>query len=424
VKRFLKTAAFTALFAVSAVWSCFSISAAENAAFSLRVNGKIYQIAADAQPINVDGRTLIPPSELAAAFSGSFNQGAALSGGSVTLTAGGTVIEFAVDKTSAKVNGIETALDTPPVTRDGRVYLPFRFTAENLGYTVSWNADSRVAGAMDQATYEAIATLKRAGNFSSPRVAVSLTLEGGAKIERPNGAVSCKAEDVQMLAEYDADKNFYHIKESGRVSINFGSLVEGVRADLEMYADNEYVYGRDGTQMTGARWAKVEAQPGAAPTLQGFGLGIFSDPEFAEAMSAYSRELYAAALVTEEDGGTVLTVESPMSEADMRLALGLVLPAFGREADFISNGLERALALFDISWLEPLTIREVIGAGDVNNVTIEGRAAAYGVGEAEGYGADASFVCSIEFSYAPEFTAAVPDSVKAEAVSLGGIITE
>jgi len=54
-------------------------------------------------------------------------------------------IELWIDKPMAKVNGIDTPIDTDPEVMpfilQGRTMLPIRFVAENLGAQVNWDAE-------------------------------------------------------------------------------------------------------------------------------------------------------------------------------------------------------------------------------------------------------------------------------------------
>lgn len=53
---------------------------------------------------------------------------------------------------SIKINGTKyTPRDTQPLLIEGRVFVPLRFVAEQLGYTVSWDAENLVAEVNDGA---------------------------------------------------------------------------------------------------------------------------------------------------------------------------------------------------------------------------------------------------------------------------------
>ncbi len=56
-------------------------------------------------------------------------------------------IELWIDKPMAKVNGIDTPIDTDPEVMpfilQGRTMLPIRFVAENLGAQVNWDTETK-----------------------------------------------------------------------------------------------------------------------------------------------------------------------------------------------------------------------------------------------------------------------------------------
>jgi hypothetical protein len=55
---------------------------------------------------------------------------------------GSKIIELTLDDTRAVVDGQQKILDTPPVSRLTRAYLPARFICEELGWKVVWDAPS------------------------------------------------------------------------------------------------------------------------------------------------------------------------------------------------------------------------------------------------------------------------------------------
>ena len=58
---------------------------------------------------------------------------------------------------SIKINGTKyTPRDTQPLLIEGRVFVPLRFVAEQLGYTVSWDAEDLVAEVNDGAIVVAV----------------------------------------------------------------------------------------------------------------------------------------------------------------------------------------------------------------------------------------------------------------------------
>ncbi|MCK5847941.1 MAG: hypothetical protein KAH01_01940 [Caldisericia bacterium] len=66
----------------------------------------------------------------------------------VTINVGEKKIELWIDNPLAKINGKEIQIDpnndkVSPQIKEGRTFLPLRFTAENLGYKVEWEASTQ-----------------------------------------------------------------------------------------------------------------------------------------------------------------------------------------------------------------------------------------------------------------------------------------
>ena len=66
----------------------------------------------------------------------------------VTITLGYNTIELFIGKPIAKVNGVNTPIDSTnskvvPQIINGRTYLPLRFISENLGASVDWDSTTQ-----------------------------------------------------------------------------------------------------------------------------------------------------------------------------------------------------------------------------------------------------------------------------------------
>lgn len=114
----------------------------------------------DAAPFIDSGRTLVPVRFLATALGVTENDigwNAALQ--QVTLKKGSTTIVLKIGSTQLTVNGKGSTMDTSPLIRTGRTFLPARYVAEALGYTVGWDPGTRsvlVTGGTVQATTHAV----------------------------------------------------------------------------------------------------------------------------------------------------------------------------------------------------------------------------------------------------------------------------
>jgi hypothetical protein len=66
----------------------------------------------------------------------------------VTIRVHEKLIELWIDQPIAHINGEPVSIDSTnekvcPQIKNGRTFLPLRFTAENLGYQVEWDAPSQ-----------------------------------------------------------------------------------------------------------------------------------------------------------------------------------------------------------------------------------------------------------------------------------------
>ena len=97
------------------------------------VNNKV--VAGDAAPYVKNDRTYVPIRALAEAFSADVNWDN--DARTVTIVRGDKTIVMTVDKTTYTVNGEEATMDVAPEITGDRTYVPVRFVAEALGFTVT-----------------------------------------------------------------------------------------------------------------------------------------------------------------------------------------------------------------------------------------------------------------------------------------------
>lgn len=95
----------------------------------------------DVPPFIRDGRTLIPFRFIGEQLGASIGWNASTR--AVTYVTADTEITLFIGSTTAIINGVETALDTPPIIVNSRTVVPVRFISESLGFTVDWKADLR-----------------------------------------------------------------------------------------------------------------------------------------------------------------------------------------------------------------------------------------------------------------------------------------
>ncbi|MGB9805011.1 trypsin-like peptidase domain-containing protein [Desulfofundulus sp.] len=96
----------------------------------------------DASPCIKDGRIFVPVRYLAYAC-GITEQNIVYENGVIYLNSGTVVIQMTVGNRVIVVNGLSKFMDVAPVQVHGRTYLPARYIAEALGYTVNWDASTQ-----------------------------------------------------------------------------------------------------------------------------------------------------------------------------------------------------------------------------------------------------------------------------------------
>ena len=105
------------------------------------VNDNIFGF--ETPPVTESDRTLVPMRFL-------FEQlGAEVTWDEATETAtavkNGTTISFSIDNTTATVNGAATTMDVPARLVGDKTMVPLRFLSEEMGYTVEWDEETRMA---------------------------------------------------------------------------------------------------------------------------------------------------------------------------------------------------------------------------------------------------------------------------------------
>ena len=119
---------------------CFSGITASAKSIILRVDFE--SVDTDVEPVIINDRTMIP---VRALFE---DLGAVVSWSDaerqVTIDYAGHVIVLQIDNTVAKIDGVAKTLDVPATIVENRTFIPVRFVAENLGFTVKWDAKNYI----------------------------------------------------------------------------------------------------------------------------------------------------------------------------------------------------------------------------------------------------------------------------------------
>jgi hypothetical protein len=100
----------------------------------------------DSPPIIKNNRTLLPIRAVVEALGGTVGWDASTK--KVTVSLGATTIELWIGKSIAKVNGIDTPIDSSnskvvPEIINSRTMLPLRFVTESLGCDVQWDGTTK-----------------------------------------------------------------------------------------------------------------------------------------------------------------------------------------------------------------------------------------------------------------------------------------
>ncbi|MDG2830217.1 copper amine oxidase N-terminal domain-containing protein, partial [Vibrio parahaemolyticus] len=84
----------------------------------------------------ISNRTMVPIRAIVEAMDGTVEWDGNTQ--KITLNARGNKVEMWVGKLDIKVNGVNKKMDVAPVIKNGRTYVPVRFSAENLNCKVDW----------------------------------------------------------------------------------------------------------------------------------------------------------------------------------------------------------------------------------------------------------------------------------------------
>jgi ABC-type Fe3+-hydroxamate transport system, periplasmic component len=100
-------------------------------------------LSLESQPVIVNGRTLVPYSNLVSALGGkaTWNE----TSKTVTATAGNVTVKLTIGSKTATVNGNSVTLDVAPTILNQRTYVPLRFISEAFGKWVSYDKTTGVS---------------------------------------------------------------------------------------------------------------------------------------------------------------------------------------------------------------------------------------------------------------------------------------
>jgi len=105
-------------------------------ATTIRLNGQ--PLATSAQPITLNGRTLVPMRDIFEALGAQVNYNPVTRG--ISALRASTKVDLQIGNRTAAVNNIAQTLDQAPILRGGVTFVPLRFVSTAMGANVRYNS--------------------------------------------------------------------------------------------------------------------------------------------------------------------------------------------------------------------------------------------------------------------------------------------
>ncbi|AIQ58055.1 hypothetical protein PBOR_14795 [Paenibacillus borealis] len=122
---------------------------ASRTGISVLLNGAVVDFQ-DQQPVNKDGRVLVPVNAILSALGAEVTWDQAAK--KITAVKGSTTIIMTIGSKTASINGQALTLDVPAQIIGNRTLVPVRFISEGLGLDVLWNAAAQTVTASAKAS--------------------------------------------------------------------------------------------------------------------------------------------------------------------------------------------------------------------------------------------------------------------------------
>ena len=110
-----------------------------NDKITVRVSGE--KVIFDVEPEIIDGRTMVPVRAIFEAMGASVSWDEA--SGTVFAEKLGKTVEFKIGEKEADYSGKKVIMDVPAMIMGGRTLVPARYSAEGMGYKVSWDGETK-----------------------------------------------------------------------------------------------------------------------------------------------------------------------------------------------------------------------------------------------------------------------------------------
>lgn len=151
-----------------------SLSFASAKGIGVSIGGRTSQVT----PISTGHRTFLSQDDLK-----TLGLNTRVSGREIIVNNAEVEFRFANNSNEVKVNGVEIVLDTKVFTKDSKIYVPFRFIMETLGYEVRWDASSnRVVANMTIQQPEAKTNNKRIVSLAPSVTEILFEIGAGSKV--------------------------------------------------------------------------------------------------------------------------------------------------------------------------------------------------------------------------------------------------
>lgn len=183
MKRHIATKTGTIALALAATGAA-QIAQAADMSTHVQVNGRTLSTGVD--PIQMNGRTLVPMRAIFEALGATVQYNSATRG--IMAMRGTTGVDLMIGSRNAKVNQQSVRLEQAPLVVNGSTLVPLRFVSEALGAKVDWSPQARLVSITS-------------GSGSLAGVPSGSQVAGVRTISVPQGAVVPVTLDTQLSSE-------------------------------------------------------------------------------------------------------------------------------------------------------------------------------------------------------------------------------
>ncbi len=216
--------------------SVLSMFSALNTAYgaSIKINDKL--VEGEAEPVIVEGRTLVPVRAIFEGLDASVEWDAETK--TVTGTNGDTKVVMAVGENVITINGEDVEMDSAAMIIDGRTYAPARYVAEAFGYDVSWDAEAKEVIINDKVESPAATETTTTTEATTETTTATMTNTTAATTVSETTTVTTTEAETESTTKSAAD-----IINGSPVANVSNKVYKLVRDDMKLAFKNYYVGG-------------------------------------------------------------------------------------------------------------------------------------------------------------------------------------